>query len=276
MMNVLVLVPPILTTLGSGWLFYILLTSLSDFYQRGWRRRLRRAVWLATRAPTDTGARLPNETEVYGLPDRLALWVIGFSVGGLVLTILAGFGSLFLLGLLAGLLPLWWRRRQLAQARFETRRQVGILIEDLQLRLGFSSTLGAALAGLAEEANPMEVVGARLRLQRDRLALEGPEAVLQRLADELRSRELRLLLARVRAARLGGGSTTEALRAAAADVSAEIAQQVETEIEGAPLRLVFPMLALLLPPLLALVLYPPASLLIEGLTGAGPGTLPGG
>ena len=276
MMNVLVLVPPILTTLGSGWLFYILLTSLSDFYQRGWRRRLRRAVWLATRTPTDTGARLPNETEVYGLPDRLALWVIGFSVGGLVLTILAGFGSLFLLGLLAGLLPLWWRRRQLAQARFETRRQVGILIEDLQLRLGFSSTLGAALAGLAEEANPMEVVGARLRLQRDRLALEGPEAVLQRLADELRSRELRLLLARVRAARLGGGSTTEALRAAAADVSAEIAQQVETEIEGAPLRLVFPMLALLLPPLLALVLYPPASLLIEGLTGAGPGTLPGG
>ena len=276
MMNVLVLVPPILTTLGSGWLFYILLTSLSDFYQRGWRRRLRRAVWLATRTPTDTGARLPNETEVYGLPDRLALWVIGFSVGGLVLTILAGFGSLFLLGLLAGLLPLWWHRRQLAQARFETRRQVGILIEDLQLRLGFSSTLGAALAGLAEEANPMEVVGARLRLQRDRLALEGPEAVLQRLADELRSRELRLLLARVRAARLGGGSTTEALRAAAADVSAEIAQQVETEIEGAPLRLVFPMLALLLPPLLALVLYPPASLLIEGLTGAGPGTLPGG
>jgi pilus assembly protein TadC len=106
--------------------------------------------------------------------------------------------------------------------------------------------------------------------------LEGPEAVLQRLADELRSRELRLLLARVRAAHLGGGSTTEALRAAAADVSAEIAQQVETEIEGAPLRLVFPMLALLLPPLLALVLYPPASLLIEGLTGAGPGTLPGG
>ena len=275
-MNVLVFVPPVLTTLGVGVLIYIVLTSLFDFYQRGLRRRLRRAVWLVTRTPTETEVRLPTEDEVYGLPERIALWVIGFSLGGLALTVLAGFGSLFLLGLLAGLLPLLWQRRRLAQARFDVRRQVGILIEDLQLRLGFSSTLGAALSGIADEANPAEVVGARLRLQRDRLALEGPEAVLQRLADELRSRELRLLLARVRAARLGGGSTTEALRAAAADVSAEIAQQVETEIEGAPLRLVFPMLALLLPPLLALVLYPPASLLIEGLTGAGPGTLPGG
>jgi len=176
---------------------------------------------------------------------------------------------------------LWWliartRLGMLIRAGASNAEMVSALGVNIRRLNTLVFGLGAALAGLAEEANPMEVVGARLRLQRDRLALEGPEAVLQRLADELRSRELRLLLARVRAARLGGGSTTEALRAAAADVSAEIAQQVETEIEGAPLRLVFPMLALLLPPLLALVLYPPASLLIEGLTGAGPGTLPGG
>ncbi len=275
-MSILIWIPPLLGALGVGLLIYTALGALLDFYQHGLRRRLRRAVWLARRPDTETVTRLPSEAEIYGLPSRITWWIAGFALGGLAVTLLADFGSLFLLGLLAGLLPLLWRRRRLAQARFETRRQIGILIEDLQLRLGFSSTLGAALTGLAEDANPTEIVGARLRLHRDRLALEGPEAVLQRLAEELRSRELRLLLARVRAARLGGGSTGEALRAAAADVSAEIAQQVETEIEGAPLRLVFPMLALLLPPLLALVLYPPASLLIEGLTGAGPGTLPGG
>ena len=155
------------------------------------------------------------------------------------------------------------------------RQQIAELIEDLRLRLAFSGTLGAALALIADEAERSGVVMARLRLHRDRLALEGPEAVLQRLADELRSRELRLLLARVRAARLGGGSTVEALRAAADDVAAEITRQVEAEIEGAPLRLVFPMLILLLPPVLALALYPPASLLITALTGAGPSTLPG-
>jgi hypothetical protein len=36
----------------------------------------------------------------------------------------------------------------------------------------------------------------------------------------------------------------------------------------------FPMLVLLLPPILALALYPPAYALIASLTGAGPGTLP--
>ena len=48
----------------------------------------------------------------------------------------------------------------------------------------------------------------------------------------------------------------------------------EAEIEGAPLQLVFPMLILLLPPVLALALYPPASLLINALTGAGPSSVP--
>ena len=53
----------------------------------------------------------------------------------------------------------------------------------------------------------------------------------------------------------------------------EIARRAEVEIEGAPMRLLFPMLVFLFPPILVLVLYPPAARLIEQLTGAGPGGL---
>jgi len=266
--------PPILTALSVGLLIHALTSSVVDLYQRGLKRRLRLAVRLATRSTTNV-THLPGEAEVYGLPRTSLPALMGAAAIGLLMSMLAFDGPLRPLGLLAGLFPLLWRRRQLAQARLTTRQQIAELIEDLRLRLAFSGTLGAALALIVDDADRSGVVMDRLRLHRDRLALEGPEAVLQRLADELRSRELRLLLARVRAARLGGGSTVEALRAAADDVAAEITRQVEAEIEGAPLRLVFPMLILLLPPVLALALYPPASLLINALTGAGPSSVPG-
>ena len=61
----------------------------------------------------------------------------------------------------------------------------------------------------------------------------------------------------------------DALRVAADDVAAELVRLVENDIEGAPLRLLFPMLIGLLPPILVLTLYPPATALINSLTGAG-------
>ncbi len=275
MNNLLVLVPPFFTTVGVAILVYVVLVRGLEFYQRGLRPRLKRSIWLTTRAPSMVDQRVLDEYEIYGVSQNITTWIVGSALGGLLLALVAGAGPFSLLGLLAGLLPLLWRQRKLSQARFDARQQVGYLIEDVQLTLGFSSTLGAALLAITERADPAEIVGARLLANRDRLQLDGPEALLERLAAELRSREVRLLLARVRAVRLGGGETQAALRAAAADVSAEIARQVEAEIEGAPLRLVFPMLALLLPPLLAVLLYPPASLLIEALTGAGPTGLSG-
>ncbi len=273
-MNWIVVVPPVLTAVGVGLLIHSLFSGLSDLYLRGLRRRLTLAVMHATRsAKAASTSRLPDEAELYGLPRNLTLWMVVAALVGLLVSMLAMPGPARTLGLVAGIAPIVWRRRRITQARLQVRRQVAELIEDVRLRLAFSGSLGAVLHGIADEPERTGLVYDRLRLHRDRLALEGPEDVLRRLAEELRSRELKMLMARVRASRLGGVSYTEALRMAADDVAAEMVRQIEADVEGAPLRLVFPMLILLLPPVLALALYPPASLLLNALTGAGPSVM---
>ena len=262
--------PSLLAAIGIGLLAHTGVDALHELFQRGLRRRLTLAVRLATRS-AQTESRLPSEAELYGLPHNLAPTMIGAALAGLLISMLALQGPAQVLGLSAGVAPIVWRQRRLTQARLQVRRQVAELIEDVRLRLAFSGSLGAVLYAITEEPERRGVVYDRLRLHRDRIALENPEEVLKRLSEELRSRELKMLMARVRASRLGGVSYTEALRVAADDVSAEIVRQIEADVEGAPLRLVFPMLILLLPPILALALYPPASVLLNALTGAGPG-----
>jgi hypothetical protein len=268
-MNWMVSLPAILTMIGVGLLTSVGLESLDTLLQRGLRRRLTLAVKRVTRTTSTTNT-LPNEAAVYGLPENLTLWLLASAAGGLLLSTLAVQGPARVLGLAGGLVPLLWRRQRLTEARRQTRRQVADLIEDMRLRLAFSGTLGSVLYALANDTERPGVVYDRLRLHRDRLALENPEDVIQQLAAELRSPELKRLLARVRASRLGGLSYAEALQAAAAEVVAEIIRQIEVDVEAAPLRLLFPMLILLLPPILALALYPPASVLLNSLTGAGP------
>ncbi len=272
-MNWIMAIPPVLTAFGVGLLIHTLLSGLHDLFQHGLRRRLTLAVLSATRSAQTGESRLPGEAELHGLPRNLTLWMIGAALAGLLVSGLALQGPARPLGLVAGVVPIVWRRRRLAQARLQVRLQGAELIEDVRLRLAFSGTLAAVLSSLADEPDRTGIVYDRLRLHRDRLSLEGPEEVLKRLAEELRSRELKMLLARVRASRLGGVSYAEALRVAADDVAGEIVRQIEADVEGAPLRLVFPMLVLLLPPVLALALYPPASLLLNALTGAGPGAI---
>ena len=275
-MNWTMIIPPILTAFGVALLIHSLLTGLFDLYTRGRlgarRRRLTLAVMRATRS-AQAESRLPGEAELYGLPPNLTLWMIGAALIGLLASLLAIQGPAQMLGLAAGIVPIVWRRRRIVQAQLQVRRQVAELIEEIRLRLAFSGTLAAVLYVIADEPDRTGIVYDRLRLHRDRLALEGPEEVLKRLAEELRSRELKMLMARVRASRLGGVSYAEALRVAADDVAGEMVRQIEADVEGAPLRLVFPMLILLLPPVLALALYPPASLLLNALTGAGPGAM---
>jgi tight adherence protein C len=264
----IVWLPSLLAAIGVGLLAHTGLDALHELFQRGLRRRLALAVMHATRSAR-TESCLPSEAELYGLPHNLVPAMIGAALAGLIISMLALQGPAQVLGLVAGIAPIVWRQRRLAQARLQVRRQVAELIEDVRLRLAFSGSLGAVLYAITDEPERRGVVYDRLRLHRDRIALENPEEVLKRLSEELRSRELKMLMARVRASRLGGVSYTEALRVAADDVSAEIVRQIEADVEGAPLRLVFPMLILLLPPILALALYPPASVLLNALTGAG-------
>jgi Flp pilus assembly protein TadB len=272
-MTWLLWVPPLLGAIGVGILAHTTLAGLNDVLRLGLghRRRVRSAIERVLRRDEDEPS-LPSEEELYGLPRNLAPWMLLAAAVGLALTWTLLQGPAQALGLAAGCVPLLWKRRRLARARQDVRRQVASLIEEVRLRLAFSGSLGPVLDTLAAEERE-GIVHERLRLHRDLVVVAGPEEVLEKLAGELRSPELRMLLRRVRAARRGGASYAEALQAAADEVAGEIARRAEIEVEGAPMRLLFPMLVFLFPPILVLVLYPPAARLIEQLTGAGPGGL---
>lgn len=216
---------------------------------------------------------LPSEERLYAVPRSMAGWMILSGLVGLSASWALVDGPVQVAGLAAAVAPLVWKHRRLAQARLDVRRQLAHLIEDMRLRLALNVSLGTVLHVVAAERRG-GIVGERLWLHRHLITIAGPEALLERLARELRSAELQMLLRRLSAARQGGASYGEALRAAAAEVTAEVLRKAELEVEAAPLRLMFPMLVLLLPPILALLLYPPAYALIGSLAGAGPGVVP--
>ena len=257
----------LLVGVGVGLLTQLVLDSGLALMQGRLRRRLKIVLALNTRPVADD--RPLSDEALYGLPAHLPLWMVGAAGLGLIVSLAALAGPLRTLGVAAGLAPLLWKRRQIGRTQHLVRHQIAALIEDMRLRLAFGGTLGAVLNAIADEPDRAGIVYERLRFHQDRLAVAGPEELLRRLAADVRSAELQRLLSRLSAARLGGGSYADALRVAADDVAAELVRLVENDIEGAPLRLLFPMLIGLLPPILVLTLYPPATALINSLTGAG-------
>lgn len=275
-MNVRLFVPALLAAVGVGLLAHVILNTVVALFRLGLQRR-RRSLALLAMSRSVSEPPSPSEEELYGLPRNLIPQMALAALAGLATSWALLDGPTRGIGLIAGILPLFWKRRRLAQARQEVRREVAHLIEELRLHLAFGGSLGAALGMLAQgqgEEPPKGLVHTRLHALRDLITVSGPEAVLERLATELRSAELWLLLRRIGAARRGGTAYSDALRASADEALAEINRQAWMEVEGAPLRLMFPMLVLLLPPILALALYPPAYALIAALSGAGPEVLP--
>jgi tight adherence protein C len=261
-------VPPILAASGVGLLVHYLLAGLADLARRGLFRRRRRVAWALSASETDDAPDVLAEEELYDVPD-VALWMPVLAGLGLLLTMALLDGPVQVAGLAAGLLPMAWKRRKIALGQHEVRRQVVALIEAIRLRLAFGGNLGTALRFLADEPGHEGILYERLRAYRDLMTVRGPEIVLERLAADLRSADLTMLLRRVRAARRGGATYEDALRSATAEVTEETTRRAEMEVEGAPLRLLLPMLVFLLPPVLAVVLYPPAYDVIEQLTGTG-------
>lgn len=215
-----------------------------------------------------------NEADLYGLPSTMLPWMFVSGGVGLLISFALLEGPSQLIGALASTLPLLWKRYMLSRCRQQTRRQVAELIEEMRLRLAFGGALGPVLNGIATEGRE-GIVYERLFAHRNLITVSGPEKLLETLACELHSPELRVLLRRIRASSQGATSYVSALQAAAEEVTQEIARHAETEVEAAPLRLLFPMLILLMPPVLVLLLYPPAYALIASLAGVGTGvTLP--
>ena len=272
-MRALIWIPPLLTAIGVGLIAWVFLSLVDDALRLGiWRRRRTIAALERVMGLDDEEDESPiiDEAELYGLPASIAPHALLAGLIGLVgsSTLLEGpfrFG-----GLLAALIPLAWRRQRIRQARMATRRQVADLIAEMRLRLAFLGSLGAVLGDLADDERS-GLVQARLRHHRHRLRVDGPEAVLETLAQEFRSPELRMLLRRIRGARRGAASYHQALEGATDQARAEILRRTEVLIEGAPIELLFPMLLLLFPPLMALALYPVvAQLLAQIATGGMP------
>ena len=179
-MSVWLIIPPVLTTLGLGLLIQLLLDGLTSLVQGRLRRRLKFVLSLGARPVADDQPL--SEAALYGLPPQLTIWMLAAAGGGVLLSLLTLSGPARTLGLVAGLLPLLWKRRRIGRTQHQVRQQVAALIEDMRLRLAFGSTLGAVLHAIADEPDRAGVVYDRLRFHRDRLALAGPEDLLRRLS----------------------------------------------------------------------------------------------
>lgn len=214
--------------------------------------------------------------ELYGLPGDMTIWMVVCAVVGVGMTMAMMTGPARFVGVIAAVIPVLWRRWALEIARHRTRQELLEILEILHLSLTFGGSLTGALLDIAEEEGKgrSRIVRDRILANQQTLILQGPEEFLEKLAGELRLAELRRLLRRVRASRLGGTSYEDALRDAIADVRQEIWYRAEMDVEGAPIRLLLPMVFTLLPTALVLLLYPLAAVLRAMLAGAGSGGFP--
>lgn len=269
--GVAVMVVAALAATGIGILVYAALGGAVEAVGRLMVGRLRRSLDAVMRRP-ETESRSTLE-EIGGLPRNLAPWMLVCAIGGLlVTTALIPEGPVRAMGLAAGVLPLVWKRQRLNALRQEIRKGIVGLLENIRLQMAFGGSLAYSLSVLADGEGGL--VYQRLRVYRETLWLQGPEAALRKVADELESPELQIFLARLEMARHGRTSYEQVLEDAVSDAIRENRKRAEEEIEGAPLRLLLPMLFLLFPPVLVMVLYPPAYALISQLAGAGSSVIP--
>lgn len=267
-MRWLVVIPALFLGAGVGLLFHRVLRDVVGALAGRTRR------WLTTLRQEEKTDE-PSEEEIYGLPRNLAPLMMLCAAGGLALTMTMMTGPTRVAGVLAVAIPLVWKRRALALARHRARRELAEILEILFLSLTFGGSFAGTLMDVADAAGKGGgVVRRRILANRQVLILQGPEAFLERLGQELRLGEIRGLLRRIRAARLGGLSYEDAVRSAVLDVRQEIWYSAEMDVEGAPVRLLIPMVFTLLPTALVMLLYPPATALQAMLAGAGPEMFP--
>jgi len=265
--DILLTIPALLTALGVGLLSWRGLQALSALAAARFRRR----IVLPTRQQR-TLTPLTDE-ELFNIPNLTPYLLAGAVLGGWI-SVNLFLGPMQFVGPLAGILPLLWKRQRIRDGRQQLRQEVADLVETLRLYLAFAPTPGAALI-LALGEHRSGVLWERLQRRRDTVYLDGPEAALNALAVEVRSPELHRLLTRLRAAQAGSGAFTPALRAAAAELTAEMQREMEELVEAAPTRLILPLIALFMPPLLLLALSAPVQAFLETLAGVGPTPLMG-
>jgi hypothetical protein len=245
------------------------LSGLATLLSRWWRWR-RSAGYRAAvmREPPGRQSSHPLGLDLYpwGAVRLAAVAVLSL----MALATRPGLLALAPLGYLAPELVLrpYLERRARARLRLATRD----LLNELRLLLAVGTSLGPALEAVSKGA-----VGERdLRKMPLRIALASeiggdvysrlPQQILADVAERLGSDDLREVVARLQAAQNGQDSYQSAIDGAAQELSERIAEQAAEAIEGAPTRLILPMLACMLLPVLILGFYPPLMRVVSAIT----------
>ena len=177
------------------------------------------------------------------------------------------YGSIFGLG--AAYIPSFVRRQMKENARWRLRLEVRDFVAELRLALALNVTVSQALEHIADrsqDATTPFIERVRHHVERT-LRMEGPEKMLEALAEDFQSEDLRKLLVLVRAALRGGMPLAEALGQSADSIAQSIVTSAELSIEEMPTQLILPMLFALFPTIMLLALIPAVSMLVTSLSG---------
>jgi len=228
---------------------------------------------LARQSREETGpTHPPTLEELYGLP-HVSWPALTLACGGAGLVISVSVVPLVLkkkAACVAGaFIPIAVRSYLRARGERRLQQQVRRFITDLRLSLAFVRSLGQSLYRLAGDVgsdapDPRGILFTRLKQYlRTRMM---PEEILEHLASDLRSDELRELLERVDAATRGNETYANALQAVSASMWTDECARAEEEIQSAGTRMILPMVGAMMGPLLVMVLLPAVARLLAGLT----------
>ena len=238
-----------------------------------WGKARRRFMELARHSREESGpVGPPTLEELYGLP-RVSWPALTLACGGAGLVISVSVFQLVPLmqaaGVAAAAIPIAVRSYLRARGERRLQQQVRRFITDLRLSLAFVRSLGQSLYRLAGDVgsdapDPRGILFTRLKQYlRTRMM---PEEILEHLASDLRSDELRELLERVDAATRGNETYANALQAVSASMWTDECARAEEEIQSAGTRMILPMVGAMMGPLLVMVLLPAVARLLAGLT----------
>ena len=135
----------------------------------------------------------------------------------------------------------------------------------LQLATSLEDTLAGALRRASTYLEDRGAFGQRLVIQVQSRLTISPEAVIEGLAEDFDSDELREVMDRLDLARDSGLSYADALAVSVDDIENVIRRKIEKDIQRAPLILTIPMVAGVFFSALLLAMYPLVRSLINSL-----------
>jgi pilus assembly protein TadC len=272
-MNVQVLTLGVAGLAGTGvWLLlYALGQTLVNLVGRVRLYRQARAEQLLARYRTTVpvAAGLPDHV-LYGYP------AISWSALGLGLAVVGMLALLPVLGFPGALVavvleraPLLVRGQLMREGRARLRLRIRDFVDDLREAVAIHGSLGKALDALVatQDERTDAIALALARRARSRSAQLSADQVLEHMATDLKSPDMREVAAQVRLALAGGMDLAEALSAVADTLSEAIAAEVNVRLQAAPNTYVLPMVLFMFGPLLILMLYPVALRVVALITG---------